>query len=39
MKKLTDILKESNVQIGKVDSNPYDTAFLKENEEQEEPPI
>lgn len=37
MKKLKDILKESNVQIGKVYSNPYATAFVKENEEQEEP--
>ncbi len=39
MKKLKDILKESNVQIGKVYSNPYATAFVKENEEQEEPQI
>jgi hypothetical protein len=37
MKKLKDILKESNIQMGKVYSNPYATAFVKENEEQEEP--
>ena len=37
MKKLKDILKESNVQIGKVYSNPYAKSFVKENEEQEEP--
>lgn len=37
MKKLKDILKESNVQIGKVYSNPYATAFVKENEEEKEP--
>ena len=34
MKKLKDILKESNVQIGKVYSNPYATAFVKESEEE-----
>jgi hypothetical protein len=34
MKKLKDILKESNIQMGKVYSNPYATAFVKENEEE-----
>jgi hypothetical protein len=34
MKKLKDILKESNVQIGKVYSNPYATSFVKESEEE-----
>jgi len=37
MTKLKNILNESNVQLGKVYSNPYATAFVKENEEQEEP--
>lgn len=32
--KLTDILKESNVQIGKVYSNPYAKSWVKEEEEQ-----
>ena len=32
--KLTDILKESNVQIGKVYSNPYARSWVKEEEEQ-----
>ena len=34
MKKLKDILKESNVQIGKVYSNPYAKSFVKEEEEE-----
>jgi hypothetical protein len=34
MKNLKDILKESNVQIGKVYSNPYATAFVKESESE-----
>lgn len=36
MAKLKDILNESNVQLGKVYSNPYATPFVKENEEHEE---
>lgn len=32
--KLTDILKESSVQIGKVYSNPYAKSWVKEEEEQ-----
>ena len=36
MAKLKNILNESNVQLGKVYSNPYATPFVKENEEHEE---
>ena len=32
--KLTDLIKESNVQIGKVYSNPYAKSWVKEEEEQ-----
>ena len=36
--KLTDLIKESNVQMGKVYSNPYAKSFVKEEEEERPEP-